>query len=1069
MLAELDVLLENAPIGIFRVDLQGRYRFANAKLAEIYGYTSSAHLMRHLSDFGHHLYADAAGRRQFFQDLLAGKVGDGRVAQEFLIHSRKGLDLWVREQIQVVRNPAGDPLCFEGYVEDITARKQAEQALAESQLRYKRLVCAIPQALMIFSQEGKCLELISSPENACVASLPAEHLQGKAVQELFGSEVSDQLRRLIDRCLSSGSRQTLEYPLTNSAGELRYQEICIVPYGANCVLGCIQDITERKRLELALLEIQQRFWGIVESCNLGISLLPLEPEASPHGMNSALKDITGYSAEELKALPLEACIPDLADVETLKKLWQELVDGRRSHYEWEHPYTRKNGQVIWVKSQVYVVRDEEQKPLFAVYFLDDISERRSIKSALGEIQNQLQGIFNFCSQGIALMSLDPDPRYLSLNPAMAEITGYSEEDWSALKAEDYTPYPEDRERGEILWNELIAGYASNYEYEKAIRRKDGREIWVRLQLSVVRNAQNEPLFAIQFLEDISERKRAETHLRESLADLARSEARYRALYEVIPDMILQVDRQGLILSYKPPKGFASAYPDDRYPNQYIQDLFPEHWKIYFAPLLEKAFQTGEIQVIEYPLPKTSQDTAEALPEYREARLLPFGPDEAIVLVRDITLRKRLELAQQTREAELTALVQQRTQQLERSLQFESILRRLTHQIRATLDEKQILQTVVNELGKFLGVLFCNVGLYDSRRTYSLISYEYTTLSTSGVGARVWMRDFPLFYEQLWRGWCFQLCARDRQRDPDTLPPYLTKLACPIADDQGILGDLWLARPPEESFSDWEIDLAQQMAAQCAIALRQARLYLSSQAQVTELKKLSQIRDNFLAAVSHELRTPLTSISLSVHLLRLSHQTSPLTPKQIQYLEVLEQECKRKISLINDLLDLQTLLGDRLTLHSEKVNLPFLLAPLINRFQDRMRKRQQTLEVHRDPHLPYLHTHPRLLERLVCELLTNAHKFTPAGKHIVLEVVALGSDRWELRLTNTGTTIPPEEQERIFEQFYRIPHSDPWQQGGTGLGLALARAIANHLGGSLQVESTAHQTTFILRLPAAESC
>jgi hypothetical protein len=61
-----------------------------------------------------------------------------------------------------------------------------------------------------------------------------------------------------------------------------------------------------------------------------------------------------------------------------------------------------------------------------------------------------------------------------------------------------------------------------------------------------------------------------------------------------------------------------------------------------------------------------------------------------------------------------------------------------------------------------------------------------------------MKDFPLFYEQLWRGWCFQLCARDRQRDPNTLPPYLTKLACPIADDQGILGDLWLARPPEES-------------------------------------------------------------------------------------------------------------------------------------------------------------------------------------------------------------------------------------------------------------------------------
>jgi len=126
---------------------------------------------------------------------------------------------------------------------------------------------------------------------------------------------------------------------------------------------------------------------------------------------------------------------------------------------------------------------KNKRPLFAVYFLDDISERRSVKFALEKIQNQLQGIFNFCSQGIALMSLDPDPRYLSLNPAMAEITGYSEEDWSALKAEDYTPYPEDRERGEILWNGLLSGYTNNYKYEKVICRKDGREIWVRLQLS----------------------------------------------------------------------------------------------------------------------------------------------------------------------------------------------------------------------------------------------------------------------------------------------------------------------------------------------------------------------------------------------------------------------------------------------------------------------------------------------------------------------------------------------------------------------------------------------------------
>ncbi|MEN9223816.1 MAG: ATP-binding protein, partial [Thermostichus sp. BF3_bins_97] len=563
-----------------------------------------------------------------------------------------------------------------------------------------------------------------------------------------------------------------------------------------------------------------------------------------------------------------------------------------------------------------------------------------------------------------------------------------------------------------------------------------------------------------FVEDVSERKKAEAHLRESLTDLARSEACYRALYEAIPDMLLQVDRQGLIMSYKPPRGFTSAYPRDRYLNQYARDLFPEHWTIYFAPLLEQAFQTGQIQVAEYPIPQIS---AEEQPEYREARVLPFGPDDAIVLVRDITLRKRLEVAQLVREAELNALVQKRTQQLEYSLNFELLLRRLTHQMRETLDEGTILQTVVQELGTFLKVIFCDIGLYDSRRTYSQISYEYTTLPTSGIGDWIRMEDFPFIYEQLWRGWCFQICDRDRPRDPKQPPPFLTKLACPLADDQGIIGDLWLARSPSESFSEWEINLVQQMAAQCAIGIRQARLYLRSQAQVVELKKLNQLKDDFLAAVSHELRTPLTNISLSIRMLKLSTRITPLDPKQIHYIEVLEQECEREVSLINDLLELQKLGNSTLNPRQERLHLPTFLTPLLEQFRQRMQERQQTLHIHWDPRLPFVQTDPRLLERVVRELLTNATQFTPPQEHIRLEALPLDRDLLQLRLTNTGIAIPPEQQEQIFERFYRIPQSDPWQQGGTGLGLALAKEIATHLGGSLQVESADHQTTFILSL------
>ncbi|MEN9229447.1 MAG: PAS domain-containing protein, partial [Thermostichus sp. DG02_5_bins_236] len=109
-----DALLENAPIGVFRMDLEGRCLFANSKLVQLYGYASGEQLRQHLSDFGHSRYADGLSRRQFFQDLLQDKTGNGGAPQEFALCNPP--EVWVREQVQVVRSSTGDPVYFEGYV-----------------------------------------------------------------------------------------------------------------------------------------------------------------------------------------------------------------------------------------------------------------------------------------------------------------------------------------------------------------------------------------------------------------------------------------------------------------------------------------------------------------------------------------------------------------------------------------------------------------------------------------------------------------------------------------------------------------------------------------------------------------------------------------------------------------------------------------------------------------------------------------------------------------------------------------------------------------------------------------
>ena len=125
---------------------------------------------------------------------------------------------------------------------------------------------------------------------------------------------------------------------------------------------------------------------------------------------------------------------------------------------------------------------------------------------------------------------------------------------------------------------------------------------------------------------------------------------------------------------------------------------------------------------------------------------------------------------------------------------------------------------------------------------------------------------------------------------------------PSITREKVLGDLWLIDHKEHVFNEFEIRLVQQVANQCAIAIRQARLYKAAQAQVHELEKLNRLKDEFLSTVSHELRTPISNVKMAIHMLK----NAPTEEKRQQYLKILEAESQREADLIDDLLDLQKL-------------------------------------------------------------------------------------------------------------------------------------------------------------------
>ena len=240
----------------------------------------------------------------------------------------------------------------------------------------------------------------------------------------------------------------------------------------------------------------------------------------------------------------------------------------------------------------------------------------------------------------------------------------------------------------------------------------------------------------------------------------------------------------------------------------------------------------------------------------------------------------------------------------------------------------------------------------------------------------------------------------------------------------------------------------------------------------EQERLSHLKDDFLSAASHELRTPLASIKMATHMLSitleqcqplLSETYAPQTKRLSLYLNILQEQCNRELQLVNELLEMQRLESRNVLPEWKTVPLLEWLAQVLEPYQERAGQRDQILRLQVSEVLPPLVSDPNLLTSVVSELLTNACKYTPPGGTITLIVTHIGMTV-QLSVHNTGTAISPQELPRLFDKFYRISGSDQWQQGGTGLGLALVKQQVEYLGGYISVMSDDRETAFVVEIP-----
>jgi two-component system sensor histidine kinase BaeS len=234
-------------------------------------------------------------------------------------------------------------------------------------------------------------------------------------------------------------------------------------------------------------------------------------------------------------------------------------------------------------------------------------------------------------------------------------------------------------------------------------------------------------------------------------------------------------------------------------------------------------------------------------------------------------------------------------------------------------------------------------------------------------------------------------------------------------------------------------------------------------EASQRDQLDRLKDEFVLTASHELRSPLTSVQGFAELLMLERDS--LTPKQVDTVEIILDNCRHLARLLNDLLDLARSDAGRLAITPK----PTELAPLIDDAVRTMRGQTdgagQTLSQRLEPGLPLVNVEADRIRQILVNLLTNAHDYSPAGATIEVMARVVDADV-EIAVTDNGPGIPESQLEHIFERFTRGDAGLTQRVGGTGLGLAISKSLVELHGGTIAVSSTPGVgSSFSFRLPA----
>jgi PAS domain S-box-containing protein len=287
-------------------------------------------------------------------------------------------------------------------------------------------------------------------------------------------------------------------------------------------------------------------------------------------------------------------------------------------------------------------------------------------------------------------------------------------------------------------------------------------------------------------------------------------------------------------------------------------------------------------------------------------------------------------------------------------------------------------------------------------------------------------------------------------------PVRSYLAVPVSGRSGeVIGGLFFGHPDVDRFTEHHERLAIGVSAWAAVALENARMF-------GMVQESSRLKDEFLASLSHELRTPLNAVLGYARMLRTGMVSAD---KQAKAIETIERNATSLTQIVEDVLDISRIISGKIRLNVQPVDVPSIVQNAIDAVSPAADAKGVRLEPILDPQASPVSGDPERLQQVLWNLLSNAVKFTGRGGKVQIRLGRMNS-HIEVTVADTGIGIPREFLPHVFERFRQADAGMARERGGLGLGLSIARQLAEMHGGTIEAASggPGQGATFTVKLP-----